>query len=897
MQRCATLLLALSFTLPILTEPAQAAPVALTAGKTAIFSDKSNPKSDKALFRFKKDPGLLSLVNPLCPAASEIRIVTSGGAYAPIVLDCNRWVAKGSTLRYQGTKPTDDAAGVKKVKYGVGTLDVLLKGTNYSPNAVGGPATWIETTFAVDDQEYCGRWITFRKNDADRMIARGPTAACEIVCGDGDIDSPIEECDDGNRESGDGCGSTCLNEVCGDGNWTPPLEECDDGNGIDGDGCDSNCTSTACGNGITSAGEQCDDGNTQADDGCRGDCTLEVCGDAILDSNEDCDDGGTEDGDCCSSICEFETGACSDSDNCTESDVCQNGVCVGNLIQPWINEIDYDSNDGAIIDREEFVEIAGPAGLDLGGYTLYGVEGADGSCQTPGAGLLSGPVLPGYVHWSVTIPPATVLTDDTGTGIGFLVVCNTPSSQFVIDDGNCDVVFPGISSESNFKNGQLLNEPNICPDGMLLLDPVDGFVDAVSYEGIVPNAGPLGAFFHIDPPYNAGADEGWIPMVSLEKRTSTLGKAMDGTEWADSGGCTNQCVFGGLNFGCNWFTGLDPCPPNTATPGAENSLGQRYFCSELFCGDGVVTGDEQCDEGLGNSDNPDASCRTDCTLRRCGDGIIDPSAAPGFPETCESDTDCAGGEICSACECVVGTPLGDLDLTVVPGSAANVPVDDGEGTWLRINQPLPALLPITTGSNGQWTAGPLQFTAGVPDGTGVAPFYLDGEMLMSSPLPALAGGGRVCMHVRPDYDNVGFIDCDGGSNVDAALSVDSNGAGAAGAPSLTVAGGAGDSGAGAAVAYIILTAGSTSDNATPCEDAIYQDPIQVAVTTGIAQSQILNGLVVGNVATSLTGQPFDCTNWVPDVGASVVWPNYNLDVNVPVLGPQDVTQVLRLNDD
>lgn len=875
---------------------ALALPAALSGGKVAVFVDKATPRSDKAKFVFRNDAGLLSLADPSCPATSEVRVVTSSAAYDPIPLECDRWFAKGSAHLYFGTKPDQDPNGIRKVKYGIGKLDVLFKGEAYAPNAIGGPVDWVETTFRVGELEYCGRWENPRKNLAEKVVLKGPTLPCDVVCGDGEVDL-YEECDDGNRDTGDGCGADCQFEVCGDGLLTPPLEVCDDGNTTDGDGCDSNCTPTACGNGIVSASEQCDDGNLVDGDGCRSDCTLEICGDGILDGPEACDDGNTDDGDCCSSSCGFEVGACSDGNNCTAADFCDNGVCVGDLIQPWLNEIDYDNNGGGIVDREEFVEIAGPAGLDVSGYTLYGVEGADGGCQTPGAGLLSGPVLPGYVHWSFTLPAGSVLSDDTGTGIGFLVVCNTPSSLTVINAGKCDVVFPGIASDSNFKNGELLNNPAVCPDGMLLLDGGGGFVDAVSYEGVMPNAGPLGSFFHIDPPYDAGADEGWIAEVSLEKRTSSLGKAMDGSEWADSGGCSNQCVFGGLNYGCDWLQGLDPCLPGTATPGTENSLGQRYFCSELYCGDGIVSDGEQCDEGLSNSDAPDASCRTDCTMRRCGDGIIDPFAAPDFAEACEVDTDCAGGETCAACQCTTGAPLGALSFTVVPGSAANTPVDDGASTWLRINQPLPALLPITTGSNGQWTEGPLSFSAGARDGDDVARFHLTEEVLLSAPLPALAGGGRVCMKVRPDYDRAGFVDCDGGSNTDVSLSVDSNGAGASGPPTFVVGANASDSGAGAAVAYIVLTAGSTTDNTTPCTDAIYQDPLHTAVTTGVAQTQILNGLNVGTVSISMGGQPLDCSTWSADTGASLVWSNVNMDVNIPVLGPQDVAQILRLNDD
>jgi cysteine-rich repeat protein len=59
--------------------------------------------------------------------------------------------------------------------------------------------------------------------------------------------------------------------------------------------------------------------------------------------------------------------------------------------------------------------------------------------------------------------------------------------------------------------------------------------------------------------------------------------------------------------------------------------------SEERCGDGVVTGAEQCDCGDGavsvancsgaNSDSSGATCRTDCTLARCGDNLPDPGEA------------------------------------------------------------------------------------------------------------------------------------------------------------------------------------------------------------------------------------------------------------------------------
>lgn len=41
-----------------------------------------------------------------------------------------------------------------------------------------------------------------------------------------------------------------------------------------------------------------------------------------------------------------------------------------------------------------------------------------------------------------------------------------------------------------------------------------------------------------------------------------------------------------------------------------------------ICGDGNVTGAEECDDGSGNSDSPN-KCRVDCKAAACGDGIVD----------------------------------------------------------------------------------------------------------------------------------------------------------------------------------------------------------------------------------------------------------------------------------
>lgn len=88
----------------------------------------------------------------------------------------------------------------------------------------------------------------------------------------------------------------------------------------------------SCGDGERDDDEQCDDGNKKSGDGCSEFCRFEVCGNKILDKNESCDDGNTNNGDGCSSTCLFEcnqSSTCTDNNACTQTDTCVNGLCVG----------------------------------------------------------------------------------------------------------------------------------------------------------------------------------------------------------------------------------------------------------------------------------------------------------------------------------------------------------------------------------------------------------------------------------------------------------------------------------------------------------------------------------------------------------------------------------------
>ncbi|MFP6625707.1 MAG: hypothetical protein VCA74_01405, partial [Deltaproteobacteria bacterium] len=69
-----------------------------------------------------------------------------------------------------------------------------------------------------------------------------------------------------------------------------------------------------------------------------------------------------------------------------------------------------------------------------------------------------------------------------------------------------------------------------------------------------------------------------------------------------------QCDDGDVDNG-------DVCPDDMGTGG---------LCQTATCGDGHLwTGAEQCDDGVANSDTAADACRSSCVLPRCGDDVID----------------------------------------------------------------------------------------------------------------------------------------------------------------------------------------------------------------------------------------------------------------------------------
>ena len=228
-------------------------------------------------------------------------------------------------------------------------------------------------------------------------------STCAPTCGNARLDAG-EQCDDGSKQSGDGCSDTCrlepgfacegepssCAETCGNGGLDAG-EACDDGNSSAGDGCSESCQqepgyscstpgapceAAACGDGVVAGGERCDDGNSSAGDGCddTGPCTIEpgyscagspsvcaqTCGDGRVDVNEECDDGGGAiGGDGCTATCRIELGyTCSGSPSACVT-ICGDGQRAGS---EGCDDGNTSDNDGCT--AECLVELGAPCSRD-----------------------------------------------------------------------------------------------------------------------------------------------------------------------------------------------------------------------------------------------------------------------------------------------------------------------------------------------------------------------------------------------------------------------------------------------------------------------------------------------------------------------------------------------------
>ena len=208
----------------------------------------------------------------------------------------------------------------------------------------------------------------------------------------------------------------------------------------------------------------------------------------------------------------------------------------------FINELHYD-NDGA--DADEAVEIAGPAGLDLAGWSIALYNGSPTQLSVYDTFALSG-----------TLP-------DQVNGCGTLA-------------------FP----RAGIQNGS--------PDGLALVDSTGALVQFLSYEGSFTAAnGPAAGVASTD----IGVEEIATTPIGFSLQLSGTGTTAPDFTWNPPGPATFGSPNTGQSFGPLCESGPPPPPPTVTKIHDIQGSGPNVVAG-AFIVDAVVVGDFQADNEL-----------------------------------------------------------------------------------------------------------------------------------------------------------------------------------------------------------------------------------------------------------------------------------------------------------
>lgn len=403
------------------------------------------------------------------------------------------------------------------------------------------------------------------------------------------------ECDDGNL-----CTTDFCNELLGCIFLTNPPEYCDDGIPCTFDTCvpDDGCSHVAV-HSICAAGALCSAGFCDESTGCEQQTIYDCCGNGIVEANEQCDDFNGLPGDGCSPLC---TGEIS-----TNSKDCADLLFKVPDLPTGIYTIDPDGSSGPASPTKVWCDMT----RDGGGWTLIAIAADDGSDHwvfsekslwnsSTSLGALSNV----YIDYASPLRASQPFEDvlflhkpsDQWAAYHGVNTANTSFGQWVDagEESHCSI--------SDYSQAFPMSAGTIIADGVLcsttlFLHPADQLGTATC-EG---NAGAYGP--------------AWNSVLS-----------------------TGSCIAGGLESpGVDSSIGMNLAAPFTESNayGFAKSLNLNTGVPETgvnsfwilvrkgFCGDGVLGGQETCDDGnLDSGDGCSSACQSVLSESPCDESVV-----------------------------------------------------------------------------------------------------------------------------------------------------------------------------------------------------------------------------------------------------------------------------------
>jgi fibro-slime domain-containing protein len=550
---------------------------------------------------------------------------------------------------------------------------------------------------------------TCQQLEAD-FVCPTPGSACvsTVKCGDGKIGGE-EKCDDNNTKDSDGCsamcqveagwacpvvGDRCVAAKCGDG-IIAGTEQCEDGNATpaDGDGCSATCQlelgwvcdtpgkacrKAVCGDGKAEGGEPCDDGNKIVGDGCNPFCEVEPscpktggvcssrCGDGLKLGAEECDDGNTAAGDGCSPACKIEPGFTCDTVTAALPPTLPVPVTFRDMISlPTGSNTRHKDFQAALNSRS--YGLVGPT-LGADGKPVY-----TGSCELPATCTTNNGQTPNF-DTRETCPTGTVVPASCGSA------WFQTHGKALFDNWYNDT--PGVNIDVVSRFNMVSQGAGVYhyPAVEASLFPLDGQGWVQSGAESANNGHNFGFTSEVRYWFQfaggetltfSGDDDVWVfangqLAIDLGGVHSRLESTLYLNATTGNGECTEDTARTipcktptralGLKVGSIYEIDLFHAERHTNESNFDLTLSGfahgKSQCKSV-CGDGVVTADEVCDDGMNNGKGY-GFCTTKCTRGSyCGDGKVD---APN--EACDDSVNLSQYGGCAP-GCVLGPTCGD----------------------------------------------------------------------------------------------------------------------------------------------------------------------------------------------------------------------------------------------